>query len=102
MAWETRKRGGSYYTRSRRVNGRVVREYVGGGALGEIAAMLDEEERTECADRREALKAEHSQARIVADLIADLDALTRQAVAGVLHADGFHRHHGQWRREHGS
>ena len=44
--WEKRKRGGLYYTRSRKVNGRVVREYVGSGALGELAALMDAQELT--------------------------------------------------------
>jgi hypothetical protein len=43
--WERRERGGLYYTRRRRENGRVVRDYVGGSVLGEIAALEDECER---------------------------------------------------------
>ena len=45
MGWETRERGGWYYTRSKWVNGRVTREYVGTGALGKVVALDDELER---------------------------------------------------------
>ena len=43
--WERRERGSLYYTRSRKVNGDVVRQYVGGGVLGQLAAMEDESKR---------------------------------------------------------
>ena len=44
--WEKRERGGLYYTRSRKVNGRVVREYVGSGASGELVTLMDAQELT--------------------------------------------------------
>ena len=37
MGWDR----GRYYTRSRKVNGRVVREYVGAGRVAELVAQLD-------------------------------------------------------------
>jgi hypothetical protein len=55
MGWERRTRGGLYYTRSRKVAGRVVREYVGGGLLGRFAALSDVE-------RRRQLKAQAARA----------------------------------------
>ena len=52
--WEKRERGGLYYTRSRKVNGQVVREYVGGGALGELAALIDAQEHDYCSAQLQA------------------------------------------------
>jgi hypothetical protein len=46
MGWDK----GRYYTRSRKDNGRVVREYVGAGQLAALAAQMDALER----EKREA------------------------------------------------
>ena len=101
MSWETRERGGRYYTRSRREGGRIVREYIGRGEVAELMAELDQLDR----ERRESermeqqiarSKAEASEAPIKA-LHDDVELLAR----GALLAAGYHRHHGEWRRKRG-
>lgn len=99
MGWETRERGGRYYTRSRRVAGRVVREYVGTGAFAEAVAAGDAAERAERAAA--AALIEHDGARLapaqaaLAELDAAVEGLARAALLGA----GYHRHHrGEWRR----
>ena len=94
MGWEK----GRYYTRSRKVNGRVVREYIGGGECGELAAQLDaikreqrEHERRMWHDEKEEIEAFDGQ---IAKCCEMADVIARAAMV----AAGFHCHRGEWRR----
>ncbi len=99
MAWERRERGGPYYTRSKKVNGRVVREYVGGGVLGELAALMDAEERLQRGAEEAAWREERERLEELAGLVDEsceaVEAITRAALL----AAGFRRHNrGEWRK----
>lgn len=98
MAWEERERGGSYYTRSRRESGRVVREYVGGGLSGHLASESDriDRERAEAERARERRELERLEA--LAGPVLELDAAARVLARAHLIAGGYHRHKGEWRR----
>ena len=97
MAWE---RG--YYYRVRKVNGRVVREYVGTGAVAELIAQMDALER----ERRqlEALEQRQENDELKA-LDAELKIVNERAnlaARAALLAAGFHQHkRGEWRRRRG-
>jgi hypothetical protein len=97
MGWDK----GRYYARSTKVNGRVVREYLGRGAAAEAAAQADEERRALRAGSAAAWKQEKAalrarQAEINA-LCSGADLLARAALL----AAGFHQHKRQWRRKRG-
>ena len=102
MGWETRQRGDRYYTRSRRVNGRVVREYVGTGLAAELAAAEDATRRRQRAAEVAALRAAHAQIEAPAAALGEFDTLLDGLVAALLVGAGYHRHHrGEWRRRRG-
>ena len=94
MGWE---RG--YYYRVRKVNGRVVREYIGAGKVGELVAQMDALER----ERRglEALKQRREKDEWKA-IDADMKAVNERidlAARAALLAAGFHLHkRGEWRK----
>jgi hypothetical protein len=94
MGWDR-----SYYYRVRKEGGRVVREYVGGGALGALAAEVDARDRARRRGRAEALRKE--KARLAAD-DAEVQAVCEAAdlaARAALLAAGFHQHkRGEWRR----
>jgi hypothetical protein len=99
MAWETRKGHGRYYTRSKRVEGRVVREYVGSGEWAEAMVAMDEAERArrvaERADWREERECHERIDRQLDELNAFCTILAKDALENA----GFHQHHrGEWRR----
>ena len=96
--WERRERGGLYYTRSRKEGGRVLREYVGGGVLGELAARTDEIERRE----RERAAADREERKMLEALDAPLTEAweaTETLFRAALVAAGYRQHNrGEWRK----
>ena len=98
MAWEERKRGGRYYTRSRREGGRVIREYVGGGIVGELASETDRIRR----ERREAEQArrkrELERLEILAEPVLEVSEAAEVLARAHLIAAGCHRRKGEYRR----
>lgn len=76
----------------------MVREYVGGGILGELAARMDAEER----ERREeeAARREEDRRRIeeLAAPVVGLSEAAEIVARAHLIAAGCHRRKGEWRR----
>ncbi len=99
MSWENRGNR-RYYYRRRKVGGKVVSEYLGRGYSAELMQMLDEHERQERQDRRQAWQAiKDDEER----LDAQLDEVTKavNAYAGaVLLVNGYRQHkRGKWRKK---
>lgn len=95
MGWDK----GRYYTRSRKVQGRVVREYVGTGRVADLAARSDALARER--RRLDILEVRDEIARLKA-LEGELESLVEAAdlaARSALLAAGFHQHkRGEWRR----
>jgi hypothetical protein len=98
--WERRKRGGLYYTRTKKINGKAVREYVGGGVFGEIAAWMDALERRQREEEAAAWKEEREQMEALVASVDELCDAAETIARAVLLAAGFRRHkRGEWRRQ---
>jgi hypothetical protein len=98
--WERRERGGLYYTRSRKVNGQVIREYVGRGVLGELAAWMDAEDRRRREEEEAAWREERERLEELASLVDELCQDVETIAYATLLAAGFRRHNrGEWRRK---
>lgn len=99
MAWESRNGRGRYYTRSRKLDGRVVREYFGSGEMAQLIAESDALDR----QLRETARAEQSRQ---CDELRERDALVASICDAAqlwgtlaLLAAGYRRHdRGEWRR----
>jgi hypothetical protein len=100
MAWETRKRGNRYYTRSIRCGNRIIRQYIGAGEDGLKAAAEDEEQRAERQAQRQAL-ADHKQNwNAIDDTVAQLDNECRKLVYAGFVSAGYRCHkRGEWRKK---
>ena len=97
MAWVNIKNR-QYYRRSRRVNGRVVTEHIGGGTMGELSASLDHSERM---IRRMDSGFARADREVFGSTVRDVFEIGDflGAVFAVLaRQSGLHQHHRQWRR----
>jgi hypothetical protein len=97
MAWEDRN-GNRYYYRKRRVNGRVVSEYVGNGYAGELAAIFDNQERQQAEGKRRELRKQRQEAAKMDTQAGDVEKMTRAITNACLLLAGYHTHKGQWRK----
>jgi hypothetical protein len=98
MSWESRE-GREYYTRSRRVGGRIRRQYVGRGELAELAAAADACRRAQRQIQAQEQRAEKARWQAAAQLLLELDAGVDLLAQAALLAAGFRQHdRGEWRR----
>jgi hypothetical protein len=97
--WERRERGGRYYTRSRKEGDKVIREYVGGGILGELAARMDAEERRRRDEEKARRREERERLDAFAAPVEELCETAEVIVRAALIASGYRRHNrGEWRK----
>jgi hypothetical protein len=103
MGWEKRARGGFYYTRSHKVNGRVIREYVGRGPRAELAASTDAVKRLQREEEAKAWRQERESLETVDQALEKLCEAVEIVSRAILLAAGFRQHNrGEWRRQRGS
>ena len=100
MGWD---KDGRYYTRSRRENGRVVREYIGAGETAELLAQMDATERHERRIDREVERGVRERIGAMDAAVAELNELADLLVAAAMLAAGFRQHNrGNWRKRRGN
>jgi predicted NAD-dependent protein-ADP-ribosyltransferase YbiA (DUF1768 family) len=98
--WERRERGGLYYYRSRRVNGRVEKEYIGNGSLAKLAAEADALERHQREEEAKAWQAEREQLEALEELTEELCEAAELLTRAALLTAGYRQHHrGEWRKQ---
>lgn len=101
MAWEARERGGSYYTRSYREDGRVRREYVGTGGIAETLAHADETRRRARELERKREREDLERLEALAAPVREVDDKAEVLARAVLVAAGYRRRKGEWRLRRG-
>jgi hypothetical protein len=99
MGWENRERGGRYYTRSRKVDGRVVRGYVGSGLIGELAARFDEAEREKRKIEAAMVRLESERIEALVAPVVELCEVVEVLYRATLVDGGYRRYQGKWRRK---
>jgi hypothetical protein len=98
MSWDK----GRYYTRSKKVNGRVVREYIGTGDFAELVAKLDALEREQRELEHADEKALRNELTALDGTLSEMDSQAEVLARAALIVAGYHQHHrSEWRKRRG-
>jgi hypothetical protein len=98
MAWH-QQYNKRYYYRNRWINGRSVRQYVGQGPAGELAAATDALRRENRQAQATAWRQEQARCAPPFALVRQLCDVTETMLRGALLVAGYHRHaRFSWRR----
>ena len=93
--WEKRLRGGKYYTRSKKIQGRVIREYIGNGPEAERVAAEDAERRA----HRKAERCRRQSLESIDQEISNLYTTIEILIKAHLLLKGYRQHNrGEWRK----
>lgn len=98
MGWEK----GKYYTRSKKVKGKVVREYIGGGEFAYLISEMDRIEQQEWEEKWATMRTEREEDRKREKSITGYFTSINDVLTEALIAAGYHKHKGQWRRKRGT
>src|SRR5688572_14200383 len=86
--------------RVRKVNGKVIREYIGGGVAGRLAAQMDEDQRAERLAATTARQAERAEIEAGERALYRLVATSKIMASVALLRAGYRQHNrGEWRRK---
>jgi hypothetical protein len=103
VAWEKRKNGKRYYYRVRRDGDRIIKEYIGGGQIGEAAAKEDADRRAARAMHRQGEQLRRQECNRMNQSLMAMDVEAGAMVEAALLAAGLYRHcRGRWRKRRGS
>jgi hypothetical protein len=97
MAWEERN-DRMYYYRKRREGKRVISEYIGNGFIGQMAEILDMEDRAEAEQARAVFQQQRDSAKAMDIRVNQVDKYTRTIMRAFLLLAGYHTHKRQWRK----
>lgn len=93
------RNGRPYYYRKRRKGNKVISEYIGSGELAKIIAALDEEEKYEMENKKQAqLKEKANNEELDAQLV-QFEKIIDELFTSLALANGYHKPKRQWRKK---
>ncbi len=100
MGWE--KRGnGLYYYRKHRCGKKVYSEYVGTGPGVEAIALTEQQLRENSSYMKQFEQKEQEREKELSRHVDEICSFIRVLVGGHMLTNGYHNHHGQWRKSRG-